>query len=47
MEVGRGKERILRGKEIKIYHMYILEDSIIKPTKHCLKKEEERKGMGI
>jgi hypothetical protein len=32
---GRGKERI------KACYMYILKDSIKKPTKHCKSREEE------
>jgi hypothetical protein len=45
---GTGKERILRSEEdqsmLQIYCTY--KESIIKPTKHCLKKEEERRENG-
>jgi hypothetical protein len=44
----RGKESMLRVKRIKICYTYTCEDSIMKPTKHCLKEEKERGGeMGV
>jgi hypothetical protein len=57
-EGERGKERIMRGEEdectlhmcvyIHMYiYVYIYEDSIMKPTKHCLKESGGRKRMGI
>jgi hypothetical protein len=35
-------------KRFEVCHIYTYEDSIMKPTKHCLKKREEKwKGMEI
>jgi hypothetical protein len=46
-----GKERVLGGKENQSTftnthtHTHIYEDSIMKPTKQCLKKGRKRKGV--
>jgi hypothetical protein len=32
---------MLREVMIEIYYMYIFEDSIMKSTKHCIKKRRE------
>jgi hypothetical protein len=41
--MGRKKERVLRRKRIKICYMYIIEDSIMKPTKAVKKKKRWEK----
>jgi hypothetical protein len=46
---GGGERKGYQGvKRIKVHYIYTYEDSIIKPTKHCLKKgRAEKGGMGI
>jgi hypothetical protein len=42
--VGQGEERILRKKKDRsMLYIYTYENSIMKPTKHCLKEVEEEK----
>jgi hypothetical protein len=31
---------------VEIHDTYILEDSTVEPTKHCMKKREEKRGNG-
>jgi hypothetical protein len=47
VEERKGKERLLRGKRIKAHHINTCEDSIMKPTKLCLQKGEEKRGVEI
>jgi hypothetical protein len=35
-----------RLKRIEVHYIYMYEDSIIKPTKHCLKSREREKRYG-
>jgi hypothetical protein len=44
---GRGKERTLRVKRMEVWCIYTYKDSIMKPTKHCLKEGEEKGGMEV
>jgi hypothetical protein len=46
-QISEGEERILRVKRIKVCYIYAYEDSIMKPTKHCMKKGVWRRGMEI
>jgi hypothetical protein len=46
-EQGMRKERLLRGEEDgSTHYIYTYENSIMKPTKHCLKKREEEEENG-
>jgi hypothetical protein len=43
-----GKEMTLRCERMEVHYIYTYEDSIMKPTKHCLKRKGIReRGMGI
>jgi hypothetical protein len=33
-------------KRMEVHHIYTYEDSIMNPTKHCLKKGEGERGSG-
>jgi hypothetical protein len=43
-EAGWEKERVLMGKRMRVRCIYSYGDSRMKPSKHCLKKGERRKG---
>jgi hypothetical protein len=42
---GKRKERILRVKRMEVHNIYTSEDSITKPTTHCLEGGTGRRGV--
>jgi hypothetical protein len=47
LKEGGGKEGILRVKRTEIHCIHTYEGSTMKSTKPCVKRVEEKGGMGI
>jgi hypothetical protein len=45
--MGSGKGKDTRMKRMEVHYIYTYEDSIMKPTKHCLKRMEKRREKKV